>query len=62
VPIDYKGFVIPDKFVVGYGLDYSGRYRNLPFICVLKPEIYGKERRGTESAAGRTTPQGLPVR
>ncbi|MEX0766069.1 MAG: hypoxanthine phosphoribosyltransferase [bacterium] len=62
VPIDYKGFVIPDKFVVGYGLDYSGRYRNLPFICVLKPEIYGKERRETESAAGRTTPQGLPVR
>lgn len=43
VPIDYRGFEIPDKFVVGYGLDYSGRYRNLPFICVLKPEIYGQE-------------------
>jgi hypoxanthine phosphoribosyltransferase len=41
VPIDYRGFEIPDKFVVGYGLDYAGRYRNLPFICVLKPEIYG---------------------
>jgi len=43
VPIDYRGFEIPDKFVVGYGLDYAGRYRNLPFICVLKPEIYGRE-------------------
>lgn len=36
VPIDYLGFQIPDKFVVGYGLDYSDRYRNLPFIGVLK--------------------------
>ena len=40
VPIDYRGFEIPDKFVVGYGLDYAGVYRNLPFICVLKPEVY----------------------
>jgi hypoxanthine phosphoribosyltransferase len=36
VPIDYKGFVIEDKFVVGYGLDYDERYRNLPFIGVMK--------------------------
>ena len=36
VPIDYLGFPIPDKFVVGYGLDYAERYRNLPFIAVLK--------------------------
>ena len=36
VPIDYLGFQIPDKFVVGYGLDYAERYRNLPFIGVLK--------------------------
>jgi len=36
VPIDYLGFKIPDKFVVGYGLDYAERYRNLPFIAVLK--------------------------
>jgi len=35
VPIDYLGFKIPDKFVVGYGLDYAERYRNLPFIAVL---------------------------
>jgi len=36
VPIDYLGFKIPDKFVVGYGLDFAERYRNLPFIGVLK--------------------------
>ena len=41
VPIDFSGFEIPDKFVVGYGLDYAGHYRNLPFIGVLKPELYG---------------------
>jgi hypoxanthine phosphoribosyltransferase len=41
VPIDFRGFEIPDKFVIGYGLDYGGRYRNLPFIGVLKPELYG---------------------
>lgn len=41
VPIDYTGFVIPDKFVVGYGLDYNEKYRNAPFLFVLKPEIYG---------------------
>ena len=40
VPIDYNGFDIPDYFVVGYGLDYDGNYRNLPFIGVLKPEAY----------------------
>lgn len=37
VPIKYSGFTIPDKFVVGYGLDYNGIYRNLPYIGVLKP-------------------------
>jgi hypoxanthine phosphoribosyltransferase len=40
IPIDYRGFTIPDKFVVGYGLDYGEFYRNLPFIAVLKPEVY----------------------
>ncbi len=38
--IDFRGFEIPDKFVIGYGLDYAERYRNLPFIGVLKPEVY----------------------
>lgn len=38
---DYSGFVIPDGFVAGYGLDYAEYYRNLPYIGVLKPEIYG---------------------
>lgn len=41
VPIDYLGFEIPDAFVVGYGLDYAETYRNLPFIGILKPEVYG---------------------
>src|SRR5947209_2643831 len=39
VPIDYLGFKIPDKFVVGYGLDFAERYRNLPFIAVLKDPL-----------------------
>jgi len=37
---DYYGFIVPDAFVVGYGLDYDETYRNLPYIGVLKPEIY----------------------
>ncbi|MNI15188.1 Hypoxanthine-guanine phosphoribosyltransferase [compost metagenome] len=37
---DLSGFVLPDAFVVGYGLDYAEKYRNLPYIGVLKPEIY----------------------
>ncbi len=41
VPVhpDYVGFIIPDEFVVGYGMDYAERYRNLPDICVLPPEL-----------------------
>ena len=40
VNIDYNGFNVPDYFVVGYGLDYAEKYRNLPFIGILKPEVY----------------------
>ena len=39
---DYVGFTIPNAFVVGYGLDYNEKYRNLPYIGVLKPEVYEK--------------------
>lgn len=42
IQADYVGFTIPNEFVVGYGLDYNERYRNLPFIGVLKPEVYNK--------------------
>lgn len=40
IEADYVGFEVPNEFVVGYGLDYSQKYRNLPFVGVLKPEIY----------------------
>lgn len=40
VPLDYVGFTIPDEFVVGYGLDYAGLYRNLPFVGVLSRSVY----------------------
>ncbi|WP_405380440.1 hypoxanthine phosphoribosyltransferase [Phascolarctobacterium sp.] len=40
---DYVGFKIPDEFVVGYGLDYAGDYRNLPYIGVLKPSVYARK-------------------
>src|SRR6476620_10943673 len=41
IQADYVGFHVPDEFVVGYGLDYAEKYRNLPYIGILKPEIYG---------------------
>jgi len=40
VDIKYLGFNVPDEFIVGYGIDYSEKYRNTPFIGVLKEEIY----------------------
>ena len=39
---DYSGFVVGDEFVVGYGLDYAEKYRNLPYVGILKPEVYEK--------------------
>ena len=42
IQADYVGFIVPDAFVVGYGLDYAEKYRNLPYIGILKPEVYSK--------------------
>lgn len=42
ISADYVGFTVPDEFVVGYGLDYDERYRNLPYIGILKPRVYEK--------------------
>jgi hypoxanthine phosphoribosyltransferase len=48
IPVDYIGFEIPDQFVVGYGLDYGEVYRNLRFVGVLKPEVYGAQAEALE--------------
>ncbi len=40
ITADYVGFLCPDDFIVGYGLDYDEKYRNLPYIGGLKPEVY----------------------
>jgi hypoxanthine phosphoribosyltransferase len=45
---DYVGFKVPDEFVVGYGLDYAGDYRNLPYIGILKSSVYGRTITGKE--------------
>jgi len=42
ITADYVGFTIPDAFIVGYGLDYAEKYRNLPYVGVLKPSVYGE--------------------
>jgi hypoxanthine phosphoribosyltransferase len=42
VPVDFVGFEVPNEFVMGYGLDFMEQYRNVPFIGVLKPEVYGE--------------------
>lgn len=42
VPVEYVGFEIPDEFVIGYGLDYAQKFRNLPYVGVLKREVYEK--------------------
>lgn len=43
VHVDLVGFTIPDEFVIGYGLDYAGKYRNLPYVAVLDPKVYRGE-------------------
>ena len=42
VDVDYVGFEMPDEFIVGYGIDYAEGYRNLPYVGILKPEVYEK--------------------
>jgi hypoxanthine phosphoribosyltransferase len=42
VPVKYVGFDIPNEFVVGYGLDYAERYREMPYIGVLRPSVYAR--------------------
>lgn len=42
VNVKYKGIEIPDEFVIGYGLDYAGKYRNLPEVCILRKDVYQK--------------------
>jgi hypoxanthine phosphoribosyltransferase len=53
VSVDFRGFEIPDRFVVGYGLDFHQRYRNLPYIGVLKDEVTGLSRRQEKGPVAR---------
>ena len=53
IEADYVGFEIPDLFVVGYGLDFAERYRNLPFVGVLYPRVYRQVCQRLKTAAGR---------
>jgi hypoxanthine phosphoribosyltransferase len=54
VPVRYTGFPIPNAYVVGYGLDYRQLYRNLPFLCVLKPEVYARDHAARLAAINGT--------
>ena len=58
VPVDYVCFDIPDEFVVGYGLDFNQIYRNLPFIGVLRPELY---KTSAPDIDGISAPQDIPT-
>lgn len=51
VQVDRVGFRVPDEFVVGYGLDYAGRYRNLPYIGVLHPSVYSRRDQDANESA-----------
>jgi hypoxanthine phosphoribosyltransferase len=53
IPLKYKGFDLPPRFVVGYGLDYRERYRNLPFVGLLRPEAFGDTPENHELAEER---------
>ena len=56
VPVKYIGFDIPNEFVIGYGLDYAERYRDLPYIATLKPEVYAVADRRCRRPAGDPQP------
>lgn len=43
IEVEYNGIEVPDKFIVGYGLDYAGKYRNLPDVCTLRQDVYEKK-------------------
>jgi hypoxanthine phosphoribosyltransferase len=58
VDVAYTGFDIADEFVIGYGLDYAERYRNLPFIGTLAPHVYGGETTAPPAADGLDEPMG----
>ncbi len=58
VTMDYTGFQIPDRFVVGYGLDYAQRYRNLPYIGILKPSVYEEETENPQAQHRSPVEQG----
>lgn len=53
IPIKYKGFDLPDRLVVGYGLDYREQYRNLPFLALLEPSVFQGGERGAANEAKR---------
>lgn len=57
VQADYVGFEIPNEFVVGYGLDYAERYRNLPFVAVLHPELYASAKQDNRDACQAHPPK-----
>jgi hypoxanthine phosphoribosyltransferase len=57
---DYVGFKIPDVFVVGYGLDFAERYRNLPFVGVLRPHIYSQTQVTSIQRAGSSVAPASP--
>lgn len=52
LPVRYKGFDLPDKFIVGYGLDFNERYRNLPYVGILKTEIFQNSGNSVKSKQG----------
>jgi hypoxanthine phosphoribosyltransferase len=58
VPVKYIGFDIPNEFVIGYGLDYAERYRDLPYIATLRPEVYAGRERRPDPAGGSGSPFG----